>query len=149
MKYIAHRGNLLGPDKDTENTVEQIEKCISKGYDVEIDLYFQNDWFLGHDGPQYRIDISFLLEHRNFLWCHCKNSDALFRIQEYNLNYFWHDNDDFTLTSYNYIWTFPGKKLYKNSIVVKPENYTTDKNFNCAGICSDYIEHFRYSLSCS
>ena len=25
-------------------------------------------------------------------------------------NYFWHQNDKFTLTSKGYIWTFPGNK---------------------------------------
>ena len=27
-----------------------------------------------------------------------------------SLNYFWHQTDDFTLTSHGYIWTYPGKK---------------------------------------
>ena len=40
MKLIAHRGNINGPNPETENTVNQIDKCIEEGYDVEIDLWY-------------------------------------------------------------------------------------------------------------
>ena len=47
-----------------------------------------------------------------------------------------------TLTSNGYFWTFPGKKLLKNSICVLPEK-TDYKEINCAGICSDFIEKYK------
>mgnify|MGYP003336226375 CR=1 FL=1 len=59
-------------------------------------------------------------------------------------NYFWHQEDDFTLTSEGYIWTYPGKELSENSICVMPErNMAPDAlvnfNQNCYGVCSDYV----------
>ena len=36
MKLIAHRGNTNGPNKQSENTIDQIDECIKNGYDVEI-----------------------------------------------------------------------------------------------------------------
>jgi hypothetical protein len=37
------------------------------------------------------------------------------------LNYFFHQEDDITLTSKGYIWAYPGKQPIKNSIAVMPE----------------------------
>ena len=38
MIIISHRGNLDGPDKERENNPHFIDDCITKGFDVEIDL---------------------------------------------------------------------------------------------------------------
>ena len=38
MKLIAHRGNTHGPDDDKENNPDYIDKCLSGGYDAEIDV---------------------------------------------------------------------------------------------------------------
>ena len=57
-------------------------------------------------------------------------------------NYFWHQKDDIALTSRGYFWTYPGKKLTKNSICVLPEWHNI-KKFNCAGICSDFIADYK------
>jgi hypothetical protein len=44
MKYIiSHRGNLTGSDQKLENKPEQIEKVINMGFDVEVDLRFENN----------------------------------------------------------------------------------------------------------
>ena len=54
MRIICHRGNMYGPDINTENNPKQIDFCISKGYDVEIDLWLEGGkYFLGHDSMQY------------------------------------------------------------------------------------------------
>lgn len=45
MKIISHRGNLNGPSPKTENTPEQIDFALKKGFDVEIDLWKINDKF--------------------------------------------------------------------------------------------------------
>jgi len=53
MKIIAHRGNLTGPNPLRENSIDYIEEAISEGFDVEIDLWVEdNQCHLGHDGPQ-------------------------------------------------------------------------------------------------
>lgn len=146
MRYIAHRGLFNGPDVNLENRPQQIEVAIEEGFDCEVDLwYIDNQLFLGHDFADYKITIDWLINKP--LWIHAKNIDALHYlvISPYALNYFWHENDQYTLTSNNKIWAYPGNQLTKNSIMVMPEwtnileAYTTD----CYGICSDSIKLIR------
>ena len=143
MKYIAHRGLLEGPNKSKENSHTQIREAIGEGFDCEIDLWMINkQLWLGHDGPQYSIDISFIEKMKNNLWIHAKNLEALYWLTNSQYTYFWHENDKFTLTSNNYIWTYPGETLTMKSISVMPERENPElKNINmeCYGICSDYI----------
>jgi hypothetical protein len=58
-------------------------------------------------------------------------------------NYFWHQEDDYTLTSKNFIWTYPGKEYKSKSVIVMPEwgnmSYDALRNVECYGICSDYV----------
>lgn len=143
MKYIAHRGLFNGPDKTLENRPEQIELALQKGYDCEIDLWYVNsELWLGHDEPQYPINEEFL--NQIGLWIHAKNLAALRWLRDTSLNYFWHENDKFTLTSHRFIWTNPGNELTGISIMVMPE--VTDstlnicKNVHCFAICSDFVE---------
>ena len=60
---------------------------------------------------------------------------------------FWHQEDDVTLTSRNFIWTHPGKQLTENSIAVLPElnndNSITMLPKKLFGICSDFIKEYR------
>jgi len=58
MIYISHRGNINGRIEDSENKPEYIDDTIQLGFDVEIDVwYIDGKWWLGHDGPQYEIDL--------------------------------------------------------------------------------------------
>ena len=144
---ISHRGNLNGPEKETENTVNQIKLCITEfSLDVEIDVWKENNQlFLGHDYPQYKVSLEFLDSYNDHLWIHCKNIEALFSLKETH-NCFYHDKDDFVLTSRNFIWTYPGKKLTTNSICVLPENhkvaYTKQDLRACIGICTDFVFNY-------
>lgn len=151
MKLIAHRGNTNGPNPLEENKPEYIEKAISQGFDVEIDVRYDTldkKLYLGHDEPQYIVDWFWLAKYKNFLWIHCKNIESLFEFSQgtSGFNYFWHQNDDFTLTSKNYIWTYPGKSFTPMSVIVMPEcNKNLDeivemKVYDCYAICSDYVE---------
>jgi glycerophosphoryl diester phosphodiesterase len=101
-----------------------------------------NEWYLGHDNPQYQIDIEFIKHDRLIL--HAKNLDALYELTIMNerLHYFWHENDDFTLTSRGIIWTYPNKEVTRNSIIVcaTEEEVSTYKELDCFGICTDYID---------
>jgi len=151
MKLISHRGNIDGPNPLEENSPEYIEKALIEGFHVEIDIRYDTydkKLYLGHDEPQYLIDWFWLSKYKDFLWIHCKNIEALYEFSygTSGFNYFWHQNDDFTLTSRNYIWTYPGKSYTPKSVIVMPEwNMPVDvfsdlKAFNCYGICSDYIK---------
>jgi hypothetical protein len=149
MIYIAHRGLYQGPSTDRENHPDQIMDAIKKGYQVEVDIWFVNrKLMLGHDAPLYEIQDDFI-NSRKF-WIHCKNVEALHYFTTHiseKYNYFWHENDQYTLTSKNYIWTYPGKELTDMSIMVMPEyiDHTLEntKNVICYGICSDYIEKIK------
>ncbi len=141
MYLISHRGNINGIQKDDENKPEYINKALEKGFDVEIDVRFtKGKFFLGHDFDQYEIDHHFLSNKK--IWCHAKTNEALFALYEINAHYFWHQEDDYTITSKGYIWTYPGKKLFSKSICVLPET-TNYKEINCMGICSDFIERYK------
>ena len=60
MKIISHRGNLNGVDSKNENKPETIVKALDLGFDVEIDIRVINgEIYLGHDEPQYKIDLEF------------------------------------------------------------------------------------------
>jgi hypothetical protein len=151
MKYIAHRGLMLGPDKFQENRPEHIQETFNQGYDVEIDVWKINEqWYLGHDVPEYPIDFqSFIIENKHRLWLHTKNEDSFYALYKYRkrLNYFWHKVDIFTLTSFGYPWVYPGERVDKTGIWVMPEDsvdvgterdYSIIRNKECYAICSDY-----------
>ena len=141
MYFISHRGNIDGIIKENENKPEYINKALESGFEVEVDVRFEdNKFFLGHDYNQFEIDKKFLLNKK--LWCHAKTREALIELQKIKAHYFWHQNDDYTITSKGFVWTYPGKKLLPQSICVLPEivNY---KTINCLGICSDSILKYK------
>ena len=146
FKIISHRGNLYGPDKDMENQTHHILSAIDKGFDVEIDIFIDEQSgkiFLGHDQPDNEIKIDWLNEYSKKLWIHCKNYFCLkYLITQKQLNIFWHDKDKFTLTSHNYIWAYPSKIFYEETIVVLPEwdslDFSKKKFNNVKGVCTDY-----------
>jgi hypothetical protein len=147
MIYIAHRGLINGPDLNLENNPEWIARVLKMGYSAEIDLRVHNGkLYLGHDEPQYEVDFEFLRENKDKLWIHTKDHVALeWMIRTgHLLNYFWHQEDDYTITSYGYIWTYPGKQLTPFSICVQPERdiHLDWANFKpkCIGICSKYVD---------
>jgi len=144
VKFISHRGNLEGSSPSTENKPERILKVLNSGYDVEVDVWvLEGQYWLGHDAPIYQIEKDFLQNKQ--LWCHAKNLQALESLASLkDVHYFWHQNDDYTLTSRGFIWCYPGKKTLSNSICVMPEksNYPIDEISACAGICSDYLKMY-------
>lgn len=146
MKLISHRGNINGRFESYENEPTYIDIAISKGYDVEIDVWHKDNMlWLGHDNPQYGIDFRWFGDRISKLWIHCKNIEALLYFKEsgHSMNYFWHQEDDVTITSTGFFWTYPGKKLTKHSIACMPEVQKFE-NLNVAyGICSDYIENYK------
>lgn len=146
MKHlISHRGNTSGKFESYENEPNYIDLAISKGYDVEVDVWFHDGiLWLGHDTPQYG-GVNYFLEKRiEKLWVHCKNIESFiyFNENQYNFNYFWHEKDTLTFTSKGYIWVYPGNQPVKNSIAVLPE-INNDNISQSIGICSDFIEKYK------
>lgn len=145
MKLIAHRGNTNGRFESYENEPMYIDLAIQKGYDVEIDVWYKdNVLWLGHDKPGYGVDFRWFRDRIGKLWIHCKNIDAFLYFKECELkfNYFWHQEDDIALTSFNFIWAYPGKQPIEGSIAVMPEINNEDVS-RSYGICSDYIEKYK------
>lgn len=140
MFFISHRGNLNGSDPVQENSITYIEKALMKNFDVEIDVWFKdNNFYLGHDYPQHKVSINFL-NNKKF-WIHAKNLDCFYKLSDHDLNFFWHEQDKVVITSKGFFWNYPGTDLSKkNSICVLPEKNKI--NYNCIGICSDYIEKY-------
>lgn len=149
MFFISHRGNLNGKIPELENSPNYILNALQLGFDVEVDVWFHNNQFyLGHDCPQYPIDITFL-QNEN-IWCHAKNLQALESLLENECHVFFHYNDSYTLTSKQYIWSFPGHPLSLSCIIVLPElisYYTEQELTSCSGICSDFIDIYRSKSS--
>ena len=145
MKLIAHRGLTQGPDVNLENLPGQILSSLQAGYDCEIDVsYIDGKWMLGHDTPDFEVPFEFLQQPG--LWIHAKNLKALYQLSKTNLVYFWHQEDEFTLTSNGYIWTYPGRILTDKSIMLLPEwNNPRLENLdlNCYAICSDYVDKLK------
>lgn len=140
---IAHRGNTNGPDPSRENSPEYIDLAIHNGFDVEIDVWgVDGRLWLGHDGPQYQIDVQFLKDRSSKLWCHAKNLEALKFLVKNGFHVFSHENDDYILTSKGYIWAYPGKPVDEDVICVMPERggYAT----RCLGICSDFVAQIEF-----
>ena len=142
MILISHRGNISGIDKQSENKPDYILNALNIGYNVEVDIWnHKNELYLGHDEPIILLPEE-LLEHKGKLWFHAKNLDALTKLKKLDVHYFWHQNDDITITSKGYWWTYPGKKLFNNSICVLPEKFNQDIS-SCAGCCSDVIGRYK------
>lgn len=139
MKIISHRGNLDGP-QEHDNVISELEQ-VSKEMLVEVDVWhMEHGWYLGHDGPERAISFDFIT-NPNFI-LHAKNLDALYKLTGTNLHYFWHQEDDFTLTSKQIIWTYPKKEVTNRSIIVcqtleEVEQYKTKDIW---GICTDYVK---------
>jgi hypothetical protein len=154
--YISHRGNLHGSNPQDENSPNYILETLNLGYDVEIDVWrIKNKYYLGHDGPIYIIDEDFLKNDK--LWCHAKNIDALYNmLLSPDIHCFFHNEDDVTLSSRNYLISYPRPSvlLTNMSIVMMPEqiakvygvNEFNDWKWNlkeCAGVCSDIIWDYK------
>ena len=139
MIFVSHRGNINGPNQERENTIEYIQEALDLGYDVEIDVWARDQIWLGHDKPESPCPMQFLCNNSQHLWIHCKNLEAMDILSEFRtLNFFWHESDDFALTSKNFIWTYPGKRVCNKSVIVV-DNVRNYGGKPCFGLCSDYL----------
>lgn len=140
VKFIAHRGNVNGPQPAVENTDDYLKHAYSLGYDVELDLIeWRGALYYGHDEPQDIADLSFLQSVG--VWCHAKNLEAFEILYKMNTNAFWHQTDSITLTTKKYIWCYPGVFINnKKAVWLDLLNaLLPDKIENIYGICGDYL----------
>jgi hypothetical protein len=151
MLLISHRGNISGPQPDFENNPRFILDAMNKGYDVEVDLRFkEGELYLGHDFAEHRINYDFLELNSHKLWVHCKDALSLsFCMNFQKINFFWHQEDDYTLTSKNIVWAYPGQlPVSEYTIMVMPEvvSWSVQEVYDMQpyGVCSDYV--FKYDV---
>ena len=142
MIFINHRGrkNNSEPENNKKNIIINLEL----GYDCEIDVWkIEDSFFIGHNKPEEEIEEKFI--RNEHLWCHAKNTEALEYMISNNINAFWHQEDAYTITSKGFIWVYPGKKLIKNCIAVKPElaNYSLKDLKMCYAICTTEVEKYK------
>lgn len=137
MILIAHRGNVDGASP-FENTKRHIVRALRSGFDAEVDVWYQDGWYLGHDRPEHLTDLTFL--QTRGLWLHCKNYAALQLALERGLHCFYHASEDYALTSRGYIWAFPGMAGGRKTICVMPEAGQSVKGFS--GVCSDHVARY-------
>lgn len=133
---------MSGPNPQMENSPEYIDSAIAAGYDVEVDIWYTDGFYLGHDQPQYKVDLAWMLQRKTKIWFHCKNVDAVYKMRKHELHYFWHENDLMTLTSQGHMWVYPGKQPIKRSIAVMPEIHDEDVS-RCFGVCTDYVTRYK------
>ena len=144
MIIISHRGNIRGPLLDKETRPSYIDCAIGSGYHVEIDVRSINDeLWLGHDEPQYKIDHNWLDKRRNYLWLHCKNIEAAVECWSYKS--FCHTSDPFTYTTTGKIWLHDLSMKINDNVIIPLIDKTdiiglTDTTFfdGSYGVCTDY-----------
>lgn len=145
MIIISHRGNIDGTNPRMENSPSYIQTAIDNKFQVEIDLwYVDNILWLGHDEPQYKIELEWLSYRKDCLWIHAKNFQALEFLTTISkdFKYFWHAFDEYTIVSTKHIWAhnFVGLKKTDNCIVPLLDKRSLETSFssNFYAICTDY-----------
>ncbi len=166
-KLISHRGNLTGPQPKYENTICYIDYALSKGFDVEIDVWKfpeEDCFYFGHDKPNLSQSVPlWYLENPN-LWIHCKNQTAWqFLVENKRTNAFIHTDEPWVQTTNGTTWVhskynppdfyamfkkqeYDGwYKNYKGPIFTYFVNQKRLSGYeNCDyGLCSDYIDSYR------
>lgn len=147
MIKIAHRGNYKGSNKERENSPDYIEEAIAAGYNVEVDVWLiDNKWMLGHDFPKYEVPLVFF--ERPEIWTHAKNLVGYVSLYHNSkVHVFWHNKDDFAITSRGIKWANTHVLTY-DGVMVLPElnDHHTSMiklgHVDPIGICSDDFRRF-------
>ncbi len=141
MILIAHRGNYNRVDHTQENTIPYLWEAINRGYDVEVDIWkTPTGYMLGHDKPTTQITMHEIKEISGFAWFHAKNYDALLSLTRDGHHVFAHDQDLWTLTSRNIIWSH--KRQPNDYGIVCMPDLALDRDImkTATGICHDRLD---------
>lgn len=135
MKIISHRGNLNGRNIELENHPDYIDLALKEGFDVEIDVWVENNLiYLGHDYPTYQTSYEWLNHRQKKLWVHAKNLYSIEYLNKTDFNWFWHQNDLITITSHGNIWSNIGVYV-ENGITVQLDFINLPEKI--MGVCTD------------
>lgn len=144
MLLISHRGNISGVNSLRENSQDYIDEAISKGFDVEIDIWnVGGHLYLGHDVGQYEVNLDWLTARKDRLWVHTKNILAVQFIMNSNLRFFFHEKERHTIIyNANLIWSHDTSEACTLSIIPLLDNqsFLRRREFDTVyGICSDFV----------
>ena len=67
----------------------------------------------------------------------CKNEECLLKLNDSNLNYFWHETDHYTITSKKFIWSYIDIITPQTILNLRKKIDIVDYN-QFKGICTDY-----------
>ena len=156
-QIISHRANIFGPDLSTENRPDIIDSTINKGFNVEIDVRFQdNNFYLGHDDLEYKVNLLWLIERRESLLFHCKDLESMHQLSNcaYKLKYFGHKKDAFTLINGGLLWVDDLSLRLNNKCIIPLitkkdiDKWVKNNNINdIAGICTDFPVYLKTLLN--
>lgn len=140
---ISHRCNLNGVEKNKENNPKYLNEYIEKYPKLffEIDVWkVDNTLYFGHDEPRYKVSFKYMKNLNNVIF-HVKNLECLIFLSNYtNCHYFFHKNDDYTLTSKGFIW--PNIKNGSNPFLNDKKciflSFSKNKIKHFYHICTDY-----------
>ena len=157
QQFISHRGNLTGRFVPDENKPSKIEELNGKGIACEIDVWYKDSqWWLGHDAPENQITFDWLMNSLPLRLLHCKNYQALDILHRecgrlgYNVNYFYHTNEDYALTSQGQIIVHPDQTCLPDSIEMMPEmSKHRDMKHRTNVVCSDSRSNLRSLKPCA
>lgn len=146
MIFYAHRGNTRGPSM-FENDPFYIVGAIGQKFTPEVDVWCVDGelWF-GHDGPDYAVKQEWMRDYARHCIFHCKNWEALEAMQQDEWHYFWHQADEYTLTSSGLVWVYPGRPSPHTGRFIEcaPNLRELPSTWlNNYGICSDYVAILR------
>jgi hypothetical protein len=148
MKIISHRGNINGPVVEKENRPSYIDCAIQLGYDVEVDLrLINNEFWLGHDEAQYRIELSWMELRKDKIWYHCKDIYSALKLAKLDneYQYFCHSIESFVCTSNGYIWVHDLENKIDDKCIIpliSKEDIQQYNGYKPFAVCTDFVNYF-------
>ena len=137
-QFIAHRGNITGPEPSFENRIEYLLHAYDTCGAVEVDIQtHRGQLYFGHDDPQEPVVADLIMQDNWF--CHAKDLDSLGKLLDLGAHTFWHQQDTVTLTSKGFIWCYPNVyPIHERAVWLDFENKFTDMELiDGWGLCSD------------
>ena len=143
-KCLSHRGNIKGPIPDKENRPSYIDCAIQLGYDVEVDIRFiNNEYWLGHDEPQYKVEELWMNLRKDNIWYHCKDLNSAIELSKSKkFKFFCHTQDDYVITSTGHLWVHDLSGNINDNCIIPLLDLNSIKKYKHLkpfAICTDYI----------
>lgn len=146
QQHICHRGNVSGPVKELENNFGILIQRSIQGQRVEVDVwYHENNLWLGHDKPEYKITLDWLASCKRRL-IHAKDGKTFQHLLQeagkraLDLHIFYHTDEDYVLTNKGIVICYPGQPLLEGSLCMMPErvSYSGEELRKTFQICTDF-----------